>query len=89
VRDLGTEQEVRAAVREINQRVAAHLRHPTGPRVIVRPASPDDVVAGWRASRVRVAGAGAGSPVEGRAGEPGPEPRARERRRRWFWRRGR
>jgi hypothetical protein len=50
VRHLTTEAEVRAAARDLNQRIAAHLRAPTGPSVPVRPVDPDRVVAQWRAA---------------------------------------
>lgn len=51
VRHLTTEAEVRAAVRELNARIAEHLRAPSGPAVPVRPVNPDRVVAQWRAAR--------------------------------------
>jgi hypothetical protein len=51
VRDLPTEAAVRAAVREVNLRVAAWIRTPSGPVVPVAPADPDAVVAAWRAAR--------------------------------------
>jgi hypothetical protein len=51
VRDLPTEAAVRGAVREVNLRVAAWIRTPTGPVVPVAPADPDAVVAAWRAAR--------------------------------------
>lgn len=51
VRDLPTEAAVREAVREVNLRVAAWIRTPTGPVVPVAPADPDAVVAAWRAAR--------------------------------------
>jgi hypothetical protein len=51
VRDLPTEAAVRQAVREVNLRVAAWIRTPTGPVVPVAPADPDTVVAAWRAAR--------------------------------------
>jgi len=53
VRHLTTEAEVRAAVRDLNQRIAAHLRAPSGPAVPVRPVDPDRVVARWRAATDR------------------------------------
>ncbi|SHK27267.1 protein of unknown function [Pseudonocardia thermophila] len=51
VRDMDTECEVRAAVRELNLRIAEHIRHPTGPNVPVTPVKVDDVVARWREER--------------------------------------
>lgn len=51
VRDLPTEDAVREAVREVNLRVAAWIRTPTGPVIPVAPADPERVVAAWRAGR--------------------------------------
>lgn len=51
VRDLATEDAVRAAVRDLNRRIAEHLRAPAGPPVPVRPVSADRTVAQWRAAR--------------------------------------
>jgi hypothetical protein len=71
VRDLPTEEAVRAAVSELNRRIAQWLRAPEGPAVPVRPVDADAVVQGWRASRPAAA--------------PAPAPAA-PRRTRW-WRR--
>lgn len=71
---LDTEPEVRAAVRELNRRIAEHLAAPAGPRVPVRPVNTDAVVAQWRAARQSDADQSQPS------GPPG-------RRRRWFRRR--
>lgn len=57
---LDSEPEVRAAVRDLNRRIAEHLAAPTGPQVPVRPVDADTVVAQWRADR--------------RSGSGGPEP---------------
>ncbi|HLU32880.1 MAG TPA: DUF1992 domain-containing protein [Natronosporangium sp.] len=51
VRDLPSEDAVREAVRELNERIAAYLRAPSGPHVPVRPVKVDEVVARWRADR--------------------------------------
>ncbi|MDG4797735.1 DUF1992 domain-containing protein [Micromonospora sp. WMMD1082] len=51
VRDLPTEQAVRACVADLNAEVMAWLRHPSGPRVVVRPVDTDAVVRRWRADR--------------------------------------
>ncbi|MEV6814165.1 DUF1992 domain-containing protein [Micromonospora sp. NPDC051296] len=51
VRDLPTEQAVRACVADLNAQVMAWLRNPTGPRVVVRPVDADAVVQRWRADR--------------------------------------
>lgn len=85
VRHLPDEDAVRAAVRDVNARVAAYIRLPTGPVLPVAPADPDAVVAGWRAAR--------GGPAEGASDGTGPQtasdagraPGTSRRRRRWWW----
>ncbi|MFG1953441.1 DUF1992 domain-containing protein [Micromonospora sp. NPDC048830] len=76
VRDLPTEQAVRAYVGDLNAQVMAWLRSPTGPRVAVRPVNADDAVRRWRADREARAAA---------ATTPRPEATA-PRRARWRWR---
>ncbi|WP_405109139.1 DUF1992 domain-containing protein [Micromonospora sp. NBC_01405] len=76
VRDLPTEQAVRAYVGDLNAQVLAWLRNPTGPRVVVRPANADEVVRQWRAARDR-------SRVET---GPAPQPSQLPRSRRGWWR---
>ncbi|GAB3007989.1 DUF1992 domain-containing protein [Amycolatopsis acidiphila] len=71
VRALPTERLVRDAVRELNRRIAAWLRAPSGPRVHVAPVDADEVVARWRESRRRS------------AAEPEAPPREQPRRRWW------
>lgn len=51
VRALSSERQVRDEVRDLNLRIAAWLRIPSGPRVAVAPVNADEVVAGWRAAR--------------------------------------
>lgn len=51
VRELATEAEVRESVRDLNRRIAEHLRSPAGPPVPVRPVNADRAVARWRADR--------------------------------------
>jgi Domain of unknown function (DUF1992) len=51
VRDLPTEEAVRAAVAELNRRVAEWLRAPTGPAVPVKRVDPEAIVQGWRAAQ--------------------------------------
>jgi len=51
VRDLPSERAVRDTVSELNQRIAAWLRAPTGPAVYVRPVDADAVVEQWRSDR--------------------------------------
>jgi hypothetical protein len=73
VRDLPTEQAVRAAVSDLNRRIAEWLRAPGGPAVPVRPVNADEVVARWSEQRPRVS-----------APDPKPEPATSPRR---WWRR--
>jgi hypothetical protein len=51
VRDLPSERAVRAAVSDLNRRIAEWLRAPSGPAVPVRPVDADAVVANWRKHR--------------------------------------
>ncbi|MFC0506075.1 DUF1992 domain-containing protein [Micromonospora costi] len=51
VRDLPTEEAVRALCALLNTEVLAWLRTPTGPRVVVRPVNVDEVVRRWREDR--------------------------------------
>jgi hypothetical protein len=48
VRDLPSEEAVRAAVAELNRRIAGWLRAPSGPSVPVPMVDPEAVVRGWR-----------------------------------------
>lgn len=48
VRPLRSEQLVREAVSELNRRIAAYLRAPSGPHVPVGPVDADRVVDEWR-----------------------------------------
>ncbi|MGC5020212.1 DUF1992 domain-containing protein [Micromonospora sp. DT47] len=86
VRDLPTEESVRAYVSVLNAEILAWLRNPTGPRVVVRPVNADDVVRRWRADRERAATPVAATPLQPATAAP----RAR-RRRGWRlpWRRRR
>ncbi|MGK5672848.1 DUF1992 domain-containing protein [Micromonospora sp. URMC 106] len=79
VRDLPTEESVRAFVADLNMEIVAWLRTPTGPRVVVRPVNADDVVRRWRSERQAAAAA---SPT------PAPPAPPRRPRRGWLpWRR--
>ncbi|OLT21111.1 hypothetical protein BJF78_08605 [Pseudonocardia sp. CNS-139] len=51
VHDLPTEADVRAAVSDLNRRIAEWLRAPSGPRVPLRPVDVDAVVAAWADAR--------------------------------------
>ncbi|NDL59030.1 DUF1992 domain-containing protein [Phytoactinopolyspora mesophila] len=85
VRGLPTEDDVRAAVEEVNERIKAYWRDPSssmGPQVPVAPADVEKVVERWRAER---AGSAGNQP------EPVPEPSAPAQpkpRRRWWKRSG-
>ncbi|MER7334264.1 MULTISPECIES: DUF1992 domain-containing protein [unclassified Micromonospora] len=74
VRDLPTEESVRAFVADLNAQIISWLRTPTGPRVAVRPVNADDVVRRWQAERRLAAAAPAPAPA------PPAPPRARPRR---------
>ncbi|TQM44707.1 DUF1992 domain-containing protein [Pseudonocardia cypriaca] len=69
VRDLPTEEAVRAAVSELNRRIAEWVRAPSGPAVPVRRVDPEAIVQGWRDARS--------------APPPAPAPPAPARRRWW------
>jgi hypothetical protein len=69
VRDLPTEEAVRAAVSELNRRIAEWVRAPSGPAVPVRRVDPEAIVQGWRDARS--------------APPPAPVPPAPTRRRWW------
>lgn len=101
VRHLRTEAEVRAAVAEVNGRVAAWIRRPSGPVLPVAPASLATVLDGWHAARATddavarsLTRHDAGTPVAGTpmaatgpAGDPPDdgEPASGGRRRRRGW----
>jgi Domain of unknown function (DUF1992) len=75
VRRLPTEAAVWAAVADLNERIAAWIRTPSGPQVVLRPVDAEEVVAGWRAAR---------------PAPPAPAaPAAPPRQRRWGQRRAR
>jgi hypothetical protein len=73
VRDLPTEEAVRAAVAEVNRRIAEWVRTPSGPAVPVRPVDTDAILQEWRSAR----------PTP----PPAPAPAAPERTRTRWWRR--
>ncbi|MEU8300461.1 DUF1992 domain-containing protein [Micromonospora sp. NPDC048909] len=79
VRDLPTEQAVRAFCAVLNTEVMAWLRMPTGPKVVVRPVNVDEVVRRWRDERQAAAARPTPQPATGSASTP---------RRAWLpWRR--
>lgn len=73
VRDMPSERLVREHVTELNKRIAAWLRSPSGPHVRVGPVNADDVVEQWQAAKPK--------PVQAQAAtEPA-------KKRRWWQRR--
>ena len=83
VATLSSEQAVREAVDDLNERITAYLRMPSGPYVPLRQPDADEVVATWRAGR----DAAAGSP-EPASQTPGGSVSRSSRWRRWFGRGG-
>lgn len=51
VRDLDSEEAVREVAGDLNRRVVAWIRRPSGPRVVVAPVDPDRLVEQWRTNR--------------------------------------
>lgn len=51
VAPLASEQQVRAAVAALNERIAEFLRAPSGPQVPIRAVDADQVVTKWRTDR--------------------------------------
>ena len=77
---LRSEQEVREAVADLNDRILQWRRIPLGPPVFLPLVDEDALVAGWRAARPAAASEPSPAPADhGAAGSPAP-------RRRW-WRR--
>jgi hypothetical protein len=62
VRDLPSERLVREQVAELNKRIVAWLRSPSGPHVRVGPVNADQVVEQWRAARPKPAPRPAAAP---------------------------
>lgn len=55
LRQLATEEAVRQVVRELNARIVAFLRAPSGPRVRIGRVDADRAVRQWRRARGRAA----------------------------------
>jgi DnaJ-like protein len=51
VRDLPTEEAVRATVSDLNRRIVEWVRAPSGPAIPVRRVDAEAIVQGWRAAR--------------------------------------
>ncbi|MEQ7009731.1 DUF1992 domain-containing protein [Actinopolymorpha sp. B17G11] len=84
VRELRSEQDVRAVVDELNHRITRWLRAPSGPRVPVVPVKADAVVGQWRADREEAAAKRAAA--RNAAAEVAPEAGVPAQRTPW-WRR--
>jgi hypothetical protein len=93
VQELRTEQDVRAAVAELNRRIIEWRRIPLGPQIFVPLVSPDRMVSLWRERRRAMDTAAPSLPGAGhRPCPPGHAPRSARtpaRRARWWQRRGR
>ena len=96
VKDLRSEQEVRAVVADLNRRILEWRRIPDGPPVYLRLVDEEELVSRWRDQHAAAPATPVPSPVaEGDSAEGGPgqglpaRPRAPGRRRRLFhpWRR--
>jgi Domain of unknown function (DUF1992) len=90
VHELGSEQEVRDVVAELNRQIAEWRRIPQGPPIFVRLVDPEAMVARWR-ERQPATPAASGTAGAGRTARPAgsdrtaaPAPPAR----RGFWHRG-
>jgi hypothetical protein len=81
VGEMGSEQEVRETVGDLNRRILEWRRIPVGPPIFVRLVDKDEMVQRWRAAQA----AKRSQPAQP-AHAPAPE--TRHGRRRW-WRRGR
>jgi Domain of unknown function (DUF1992) len=78
VRELPTEAAVRAAVADLNDRIVAWVRTPSGPQVPIRRVDVEQVLAGWRAGRAVLR-----PPAQAAPAAPAERP---PRRRWWGWR---
>lgn len=72
IEDLTSERQVREHVSELNKRIVAWLRSPSGPHVKVGPVDADEAVEQWRAAHAK--------PVQ-------PPVVTEDRKRRWWQRR--
>lgn len=89
-RDIPSEDAVRDVVAVLNERIVAHMRAPSGPRIPVNLVDADKVVETWRSQNLA-------SSRGSRPSGPSPVPRATEQskahrpepRRRWWFRRRR
>jgi len=79
IQELGSEQEVRGAVAELNRQIAEWRRIPHGPPIFVRLIDADAMVSRWRGLRAAPAPAASRPPSGTAAARPARNP---------FWRRG-
>src|ERR1700722_17038622 len=79
VPEMASEQDVRAAVADLNWRIAEWRRIPVGPPVFVQLVNADEMVSRWRAAHPPAPPAAAGGSRA--AADPRPRPRRRWRRR--------
>lgn len=86
---LRSEEEVREITRELNRRIVAFRRFPSGPPVFVPLVDADTMVRRWRDAHVRPEPepAGPGSAPAAAAGRTAAPPAGRSARSRWWSRR--
>jgi hypothetical protein len=70
VRDLPSEEAVRAAVSDLNRRIAEWVRAPSGPAIPVKRVDPEAIVQGWRAARTAPPPPGTPAPTRRRWWQP-------------------
>lgn len=88
VRDLPTEESVRAVAAALNREIVDFLRAPSGPRVAVRPVNVEETVRVWREHRERTAAERVASAAGVHSTTITPaRPQRRSRRWRLRWRR--
>jgi hypothetical protein len=73
VHELGSEEEVRAAVSELNRQIAQWRRIPHGPPIFVRLVDADAMVGRWRERRTAPAPAASHQAPADAAGPAGPD----------------
>jgi hypothetical protein len=90
VQELGSEDEVRDAVAELNRQIAEWRRIPHGPPIFVRLVDTDAMVGRWRELRAAPTPAASRPPGDGRLTGPADAPRTAAARPAHapFWHRG-
>jgi hypothetical protein len=51
IRDVPTERAARDIVNELNRRLLAWLRTPSGPAIALRPVATEEILRKWREAR--------------------------------------